>query len=189
MNESELNLIVATQEKLDSTLESNSPFVFEELAPPASPDEIEKLRTEFGGIEQPYLEAWFLWHNGGLTHPVCLLPLGGMLSISEAISDRSANQSLPCPDYGRRKRSIKLLDDDCGDGFFLDLSESPPQASYEMMEDPFPTRYGSILQLLQFIERVHAAGIASVNERGVVVFEDLKYQELEDQHLASIGDQ
>ena len=185
MNDSESNELKVVQAKLDETLRNHSPFVFDELASPATDAEVAKLRSELNGADCPHLESWFRWHNGCANHPMGLLPLGSLLSIDESIEDRSAIQNVPFV-HERRKRDIKLLDDGAGDGFFLDLTKSPPRIYYEMLEDPIPTDFGTMMQFLQFIDRVHAAGIASVNEHGIVDFDDAGYQRLEDDHLASV---
>ena len=185
MNDEERNELRAAQAKLDDTLRKHSPFVYDELAPSATDAEIEKLRAELDVTERPYLELWFKWHNGCTDHPMRLLPLGDLISVDESIEDRSSIQDMPFV-HQRRKRDIKLLDDGCGDGFFLDLTASPPRIYYEMLEDRFPTDYGTMLQFLQFIDRVHTAGITSVNEREIVIFDATAYQKLEAEHLSSV---
>jgi hypothetical protein len=116
---------MAAQANLDETLKNHSRFVFDELAPPATENEIGQLRATLGGAERPFLELWFKWHNGCNNHPIGILPLGEMLSINESVNKRTTIQSDPLV-HQSRKRDIKLLDDGAGDGFFLNLSKSPP---------------------------------------------------------------
>ena len=172
--------------KLDSVLQNVSPSVYARLLPPADEDSINALREGLGGVQNDYLELWFTWHNGSTGGSAGLLPLGGAHTIAEAIADRQLNRSIPGL-MPRRHRDIKLLDDGAGDGFFLDLSSPRGNVYYEMLEDPFPQSYGSFSQFLDFLYAVHAAGIAEINSRGVVVFDEVAYRALEARHFAEFG--
>lgn len=177
--------LLAALEKLDETLEQHAPEIFKQFAPPASDDDIKELRSGLGGVDRPFLELWFRWHNGGQNGVVGLLPLGDALSIQEALADRAMNQSISMMHHSRR-RDIKLLDDGAGDGYFLNLSSNPPRVYYEMLEDPAQTDYGTLAEFVDFIEQVHAAKITTVDDRGFVDFDWDAYSKLETKHLASL---
>ena len=184
-NGTEIDEMSAAQTNLDQTLQKHSPFVFKRLGAPATDSEIARLRAALAGLEVDDLESWFRWHNGWEKLPTKLLPLGAVVSIDQAIEDRSAYQ-LEAFVSERRKRNIKVLDDGAGDGFFVDLSATPPRIYYEMMENPVPKDFGTVIEFLQFIDRVHSAGITSLNEYGVVDFDEASYNKLELEHLEKI---
>ena len=172
--------------ELDTVLQNVSPKVHARLLPPADDDSIRALREALGDIQNDYLELWFTWHDGSTGGSAGLLPLGGALTSSEAIADRELNRSIPGL-MPRRHHDIKLLDDGAGDGFFLDLSSPHGNVYYEMLEDPFPQSYGNFSQFLDFLHAVHKAGIADINPRGVVVFDESAYRSLEANHFGEIG--
>ena len=108
-----------------------------------------------------------------------------MLPIAEAIADRQQIQSIPLVD-AQRQSAIKILSDAAGDGFFLDAESPNPRVFYHMLEDPYPRYYGTLSQFVDFIESIHAAGLATKNEVGMVDFDYEGYQELEAAYLQSI---
>jgi hypothetical protein len=55
-----------------------------------------------------------------------------------------------------------------------------------MLEDPFPTDYGTLQEFADFISDVHAAGLATENEHGMVAFDLDRYQKLESDYLERI---
>jgi hypothetical protein len=183
MSEDEKKTLTAELERLQSVLNDKSPFVAEKLAPGATEAEILALRSEVAGAQLDELEIWFKWHNGCTDRLTDLLPLGRMLSISEALETRKMLQSTPFVD-ARIKRSLKLLEDIAGDGFYVDLTESNPRVFYCMIEDPYPTYYGTLQEFVAFVSEVHEAGLATPNSNGMVDFDQVHYQELESKHLA-----
>lgn len=172
-------------DELDGAIQQTSPDVFVRLLPPADTQSIDDLRESLGGVQNDYLELWFSWHNGSTGGSAGLLPLGSAITSAEAIADRDMTRSVPGA-MAHRRRDIKLLEDAAGDGFFLDLSSATGEVYYEMLEDPFPRSYGSFAEFLDFLHAVHSAGIAQINPRGVVVFDEAAYQSLETEHFAKI---
>ena len=172
--------------ELEATLKDRSPFIFARLAPAATDEELAALRAGLEGVQVQCLELWYQGHNGCSGHTTDILPLGRMLSISEALQDRRMIQGIPLVD-AKRKRALKILEDGAGDGFFLDVASPTPRVFYHMLEDPFPRDYGSLQQLVTFINDVHVAGLASEKESGMVVFDLARYQELEVNYLRKIG--
>lgn len=171
--------------KLDETLASKSAFVYAKLAPSATEGDIATLRSELGGAQIQCLELWYQWHNGCGGRFTDLLPLGRMLSLAEAIEDRKRTQSIPFVD-AKRKIALKILADSAGDGFFLDIASPNPRVFYHMLEDPFPRDYGTMEEFVSFIDQVHAAGLASENEHGMVAFNLDHYKKIEADYLKKI---
>jgi hypothetical protein len=181
----EKETLTATLAKLDETLAAKSPFVAAKLAPGATDDDVKALRSELGGAQVECLEEWFRWHNGcqgGLTD---LIPLGRMLSISEAIKDRQDIQSVPLVD-AKRKQSLKILEDGAGDGFFVDVTSQHPRVFYHMLEDPSPRDYGTLPEFATLLIDVHASELATENEHGMVSFDLARYQKVEAAYLNKI---
>jgi hypothetical protein len=87
----------------------------------------------------------------------------------------------------KRRSALKILEDAAGDGFFLDVAIPRPRVFYHMLEDPFPQDYGTLAQFVSFIAEVHAAGLASAGEGGVVNFDLDRYAEIEADYLRRIG--
>jgi len=185
MSAKERDALQASLAKLESTLQSKSPFVFNKLAAGASQQEISTLRSELGGTQIQCLETWYRWHNGCTDRLTDILPLGRMLSIAESLRDRKETQNIPFVD-AKRKSALKILDDSAGDGFFLDISNSNPRIFYHMLEDPYPRDYGTFEEFVTFIDAVHEAGLASQNEHGMVAFDLDRYQKLEAEYLERI---
>ena len=172
--------------KLDDTLKSKSRFVFDKLAPGATEQEIARLRTGLGGAEIECLERWYRWHNGCTDRLTDIMPLGRMLSIDESLKDRNDEESIPFVD-DTRKTAIKILDDSCGDGFFLDIASPNPRVFYDMLEDPFPRDYGTLDEFVAYIDSLHAAGLASLNEHAMVSFDLAPYAKLKREYLSHIN--
>jgi hypothetical protein len=173
--------------ELENVLEKNAPFVHAKLAPPATKDELLELRAGIGNVEMPSLEIWFQWHNGCQDALADLLPLGRMLSISEALQDRKQIRTIPFVD-SKRKSALKILDDGTGDGFFVDITSSTPRVFYHMLEDPYPRDYGTLPEFVQFLVNVHSAKLASIDRRGMVDFDLQKYDALEEAHFEQLND-
>ncbi|GJM26876.1 MAG: hypothetical protein DHS20C16_32910 [Phycisphaerae bacterium] len=171
--------------ELDRVLKENAPFIHAKLAPPATEAELSELRAGVGGVTLSSLESWFQWHNGCTDRLTDLLPLGRMLSISESLQDRKQIQKVPFVD-SKRKNALKILDDGSGDGFFIDVTSSAPRVFYYMLEDPYPTDYGTIPEFVQFIIKVHAAEIASLDSHGMVDFDPQKYDALENAFIKTL---
>lgn len=169
--------------ELDEVLRKKSPFVLDKLAPGADVAEIEKLRAELGVAKIEPLEIWFEWHNGCTDRLTELLPLGRPLSISESLENRKQLQATPFVDE-KIKRSLKLLEDLAGDGFYVDLTEPSPRVFYCMLEDPYPKYYGTLPEFVAFVSEVHGAGLATLNSNGMIDFDQTRYGELESKHRA-----
>ncbi len=170
---------------LDRALRDKAVFIEPRLAASALEEDLALLRTAFGGSKIEPLEAWFLWHNGSLKGGAPLLPLGWAVSISEALRERHAIRWIPLID-GRRKKGIKILDDGAGDGFYVDLAPREPRVFYHMLQERDSyTDFGRIDEFVEFIAKVHAAGIASESKPGVVVFDDSRYTGLEKAYLSA----
>jgi hypothetical protein len=186
MSVAERESLVDALRTLDETLASKSPFIFDKLRPGANDEEIDALRAELGGAKIDCVEAWYRWHDGCDGRVTDVVPLGRMLSIAEALEDRELMQGIPFVD-AKRKSALKILDDGAGDGFFLDIASSNPRVFYHMLEDPYPRDYGTLEEFVTFLNEVHAAGIASENEHGMVSFDSDRYQKIESDYLARIG--
>jgi hypothetical protein len=186
MSDKQQAALSASLAKLDDTLARKSPFIFAKLASPATAEDIRTLRIELGGAEIQCLELWYRWHNGCTGHITDVLPLGRMLSIAEALEDRKGIQGTPFVD-AKRKSALKILDDGAGDGFFLDIVSPNPRVFYHMLEDPYPRDYGTLPEFVTFITDVHAAGLASENEHGMVAFDLDRYQKIEAKYLKGLG--
>lgn len=170
--------------RLQTALDDKSPFVAEKLAPGATEAEILSFRSAVAGAQLDELEIWFKWHNGCTDSLTDLIPLGRMLSISESLEARKLAQSTPFVD-AKIKKSLKLLEDLAGDGFYMDLTEPNPRVFYCMLEDPQPTYYGTLQEFVAFVSEVHEAGLASLNGNGMIDFDQDRYQELKSRHLAN----
>jgi hypothetical protein len=109
-----------------------------------------------------------------------------MLSITESLADRKMIRDIPFVD-AKRKSALKIMDDGAGDGFFLDIASATPRVFYHMLEDPYPRDYGTLQEFVDFITDVHAAGLATEREKGMVEFDLPRYQKVEAEYLAKIG--
>lgn len=171
---------------LDATLEEHVPFILAKLAPPATDEDLAELWAGLGGSHIQSLELWYRWHNGCTDNKTDLLPLGRMLSISEALADRKAIQTIPFVD-AKRRGALKILEDLAGDGYFLDVTSSRPRVFYQMLEDPwFPRDYGPLKDFVQFLVDVHAAGISSQDKYGMVDFDPKEYDRIESTYLRNL---
>lgn len=186
MTDEQKTALKAGLSNLADTLKDKSPFVFDKLAPAATAEELEGLRSALGGVRIECLEVWYGWHNGCEGQLTDVLPLGRMLSISEALDDRRRIQGVPFVD-AKRRMALKILEDGAGDGFFLDIASANPRVFYHMLEDPYPRDYGTLEEFVTFIAEVHAAGIASQDEHGMVAFDLPRYQKIEAEYLKRIG--
>ena len=173
--------------KLEATLEENAPFVHAKLAPPATEDQLAELRTGLGGTQVQSLALWYQWHNGCIDATTNVLPLGRMLSISESLQDRKMIRGIRFVDE-KRKSALKILDDGAGDGFFVDVTSPNPHVFYHMLEDPFPRDYGTLKDFVQFMMQVHAAGLSSEDEHGMVDFDMARYDKLESEYFGKLPD-
>jgi hypothetical protein len=166
---------------LDAVLRQHTPQVAAKLNPPAAPADIARLRTELAGaIIQP-LEAWFQWHNGAARQPgpVVLIPLGRPVDLRAALAERNLIRQIPLVPT-RRKLALKILDDDAGDGFFVDLVGGQARVFYHMLEDPDSYQdYGRLEEFVGFIRSVHEAQILAIAKEGPDEFDLQKYQMLE----------
>jgi hypothetical protein len=185
MTDKQQDAFKASLAKLDDAVATKAPFLFAKLAPGATRDEIDTLRSGLGGAQIQCLELWYRWHNGCAGRITDLLPLGRMLSIAEALRDRQETQDIPFVD-AKRKNALKILDDSAGDGFFLDIASPNPRVFYHMLEDPYPRDFGTLQEFVGFIGDVHAAGLASENEHGMVAFDLDRYQKIEAEYLEKI---
>lgn len=188
MSQNERNSLSTALAKLDATLLDKTPLVADALAPPATDAELETLWSEFSGAKVECLEVWYRWHNGCTSRTIDVLPLGRVLSIEEAVDDRQQIQSVPFVD-AKRRSAVKILEDGSGDGYFLDVTSPSPRVFYHMLEDPFPRYYGSLAEFVDFIESIHAAGLASRNEHGMVSFDLERYQEMKSEYLQTVGNE
>ena len=186
LTDEQQNALNASLAELDQTLKDKAPFIFAKLAAPATDEHLSQLRAALGGVRIQSLELWYQWHNGCEGLDTHFLPLGRMLSISEALDDRNIERDIPLID-SKRKSALKILDDGAGDGFFFDIASPNPRVFYHMLEDPYPRDYGTLRQFVTFITQVHAAGLASENDNGMVVFDLDRYQQVESDYLRMIG--
>lgn len=187
LSANDVGSLAKSLERLNEVLSSKAPQVFTNLAPPATAAEIARLREELGGAKIDVLEAWYGWHNGGASpQPVQLLPLGYLLSIDEALADRKAIQKIPLVD-SLRKRSIKLLEDGAGDGFFMDPTTSNPSVFYHMLEEPTPIAYGTLKQFVDLIAECFASGACFLNEDGKFDFDTVEYDKAETAFLNALS--
>lgn len=186
MSKNDQEALRTALQQLESTLREKSPFIADALAPPATDADLKALRAELGGAQVECLEKWYRWHNGCTSPTIDLIPLGRMLSIDEAIDDRRQMQGIPIID-AKLRGSFKILEDLAGDGFYLDVSSTNPQVFYCMIEDPYPRYFGSMAKFIGFIESVHAAGLATKAENGMVDFDFKRYQEMETAYLQRVG--
>lgn len=166
--------------RLDAVLREKAGFISSRLAEPASDQEIDALRQGLDGAQVDCLEVWYRWHNG-CDRLTDILPLGRMLSIEESLNDRAMNRKTPFVD-AKRRTAIMILEDGCGDGFFLDLSSTSPRVFYHMLEDPFSRDFGRLEDFVRFITDVHASGLALRDDHGMVQFDLDKYGELESRY-------
>jgi hypothetical protein len=186
MSAKEKDALKANLAKLESTLKNKSPFIFDKLASGASQQEIGRLRSGLGGAQIECVEIWYRWHNGCTDRLTDVLPLGRMLSIAESLEDREGAKNIPFVD-AKRKSALKILDDGAGDGFFLDIASPIPRVFYHMIEDPYPRDFGTLQEFVNFINDVHAAGLASENDHGMVAFDLDRYQTIEADYRREIG--
>jgi hypothetical protein len=82
---------------------------------------------------------------------------------------------------------FKILEDPAGDGFYIDVTRDNPRVFYHMLEDPVPTYFGTLPQFVEFLIRIHSAGITSVDQHGMILFDDKEYSRIEGAHLRSVG--
>jgi hypothetical protein len=174
--------------RLDKVLAANAAVIHTNLAPPATEADIAVLRAALNGATNFVLEAWFGWHNGALNLGTSLLPLGLPQSIAEALEDRKLIQSIPFIDK-LRKRSLKILEDIAGDGFFVDVTSLKPRVFYHMLEDGTPRYYGTLTEFVNFIATGFESGVLSVDAKGQFNYDNQKYQVFEQEHFRAIGQQ
>ncbi len=187
MDVDEQKSLNASLVELEAVLVAKAPFIHKKLAPLATNSQLTELRAGLGGARVQSLELWYQWHNGCSGRITNVLPLGRMLSISESLQDRNMIQNVPFVDQ-KRRNALKILDDGAGDGFFVDVASPSPRVFYHMLEDPFPRDYGTLPEFVQFIVQVHAAGLASLNNHGMVNFDMAGYAKLETKHFAKLRD-
>lgn len=185
MSDEQQNALSASLAKLEDILRDKSPFVIAKLAPSATDEELATLRSELDGVQIQCLELWYGWHNGCTGGSTDILPLGRMLSITESLEDRKLTQGIPFVD-AKRKNALKILDDGAGDGFFLDITSRNPRVFYHMLEDPNPRDCGTLQEFVAFISDVHAAGLATEKENGMVTFDLDRYQKAEADYLQKL---
>jgi hypothetical protein len=186
MSSNQKNALTASLRQLEETLATKSPYIFAKLGSGATNEQLLPLRSELGGAQIECLELWYQWHNGCTDQITNVLPLGRMLSIAEAIDDRRLIKEVAFVD-AKRKNAWKILDDGAGDGFFLEVTSANPRVFYHMLEDPYPRDYGTLQEFVAFIDVVHAAGVASEDANGMVEFDDDRYQKIEAEYLAKLG--
>jgi len=178
--------------RLDQVLAAKATSLHTNLAPPATAAEIAALRaalngnSNFEGGTNFVLEAWFGWHNGARVRGSSLLPLGEPLSIAEAVEDWKQMQGIPFVDK-LRKRSLKILEDGSGDGFFVDVTAARPRVFYHMLEDGTPQYYGTLAEFVGFIATGFERGVLFVDAQGKFGYDDKQYQALEQEHFKAIG--
>jgi len=178
--------------RLDTVLAAKAAVIHTNLASPATAAEITVLRSALSGSANIaggtnyVLEAWFGWHNGARVRGTSLLPLGEPLSIAEALEDRKMIQSIPFIDK-LRKRSLKILEDGAGDGFFVDVTAARPRVFYHMLEDGTPQYYGTLAEFVDFIATGFERGVLFVDANGKFGYDDKQYQALEQAHFKAIG--
>jgi hypothetical protein len=178
--------------RLDQVLAAKATSLHTNLAPPATAAEIAALRSalhgssNFEGGTNLVLEAWFGWHNGSTNLAVELLPLGRPNSIAEALEDYKLIQRLPLIDK-LRKRSLKIMDDGAGDGYFLDVTAARPRVFYHMLEDGTPQYYGTLAEFVGFIATGFERGVLFVDAQGKFGYDDKQYQALEQEHFKALG--
>ena len=171
--------------RLDEAIAKNTPHLRDKLGTPASQSDIAELRN-YLGVKNELLETWFLWRNGERELAADLLPLGRLISISKAIDDRKSVNELPFVDDLQR-RAFKILEDPAGDGFYIDVTCDNPKVFYHMLEDPFPRYFGNLPQFVEFLIRIHSAGITSLDEHGMILFDIEEYMRIEGEYLRSVG--
>ena len=176
--------LAAAFDRLDLILQAKAPTQYARLAGGATTAEIAKLRLSLDGSVVEVLEKWFAWHNGASAKECTLLPLGHLLSIDESLADRQMEESIPFIG-GLRKRSIKILDDGAGDGFFLDVTSTNPLVFYHMLEDPHPRYYGTMAEFVDFIADGFETGVFSEKPSGDFNYDEAQYVTLESAHLAT----
>jgi hypothetical protein len=172
--------------RLDQVLAAKASSLHTNLAPPATVAEIAALRSALNGSTNFVLEAWFGWHNGARVRGTSLLPLGSPISIAEALEDRKLIQRIPLVDK-LRKRSLKILDDGAGDGFFVDVTSAQPQVFYHMLEDGTPLYYGTLAEFVNFIATGFERGVLFVDANGKFGYDEKQYQALEQAHFKALG--
>jgi len=185
LDSSEAKALQASFERLDHVLAVKGVAIQTNLAPPASPTEIAKLRAALGGNKIDALEAWFCWHNGTAGTRTDLLPLGYPLTIAESLDDRKLIQKIPFVDK-LRKSAIKIMDDGAGDGFFLDVTSASPTVFYHMLEDPTPQYYGSLHEFVDYIAGAFENGALFVDAAGRLKHDETKYQAWEKEHFKKL---
>jgi hypothetical protein len=168
--------------RLDRALAEKAPAIYTNLAPPAAEADIAALHAALNGSTNAVLEAWFRWHNGWTNGYISLLPLGTPISIAEALEDRKMIQSIPFMDKVRR-RSLKILDDGAGDGFFIDLTATKPVVFYQMLEEPSLHSYGTLTELVEFVASGFERGVFFVDGQGQFDYDEKAYEEMQSQHV------
>ena len=115
-----------------------------------------------------------------------LFGLGEPLSIAEAVADWQQIQGIPFVDK-LRKRSLKILEDGSGDGFFVDVTVARPRVFYHMLEDGTPQYYGTLAEFVGFIATGFERGVLFVDAQGKFGYDDKQYQALEQAHFRALG--
>lgn len=169
--------------RLENVLKPKAPNQYAHLASGATSTEIGRLRASLNGSTIEALEMWFQWHNGASGGDSVLLPLGHAISIDQSLAHRKMEASIPLID-GLRKGSIKILDDFAGDGFFIDTTSTTPLVFYHMLEDPYPTYYGTLTEFVEFIAIGFEKGILYEDTHGNFAYDEKLYTAYEATHLA-----
>ncbi|MBK1790051.1 SMI1/KNR4 family protein [Persicirhabdus sediminis] len=180
MTESEISSFDDALAKLDTVMSEKAPLLHGKFAPGATDEDIAQLREALGGHEITSLEAWFRWHNGPKERFLGLVPLGEVVSIKQAIEYR---ESLSMAGASLRGSSVMIMEDGAGDGYFLDITSDPPRVFYEMMEDPYPTYYGSLPEFVDFIIKGFSSEVFSEDAKGWFVEDEDRFEAFEKNYL------
>ena len=182
---SESNELSANLKRIEVALGSSAPEYSKNLSAGATLDELTGLRRELDGNQVEALEVWFGWHNGASGSGCTLIPLGSMTSLKDALQERKEIRKIPF--IGKeRKSGIKILDDGCGDGYYLDVTSSSPRVFYHMIEDGGQSYYGSLAQFSGFIASCWEAGLFVPNKKGYIDYDEAEYLRAEEEYLDGI---
>lgn len=183
---SEKAALTAALSACEMTMEDKAPELFANLAPPATPAELDDLAAGMGGARVEALEIWFTWHNGEKHPTMTEFPmLGYPLSIAETLEKRQMERSIPLIDRIRRN-AVHLIHDGSGDGYFLDVTRDPPRVFYHMLEDPYPEDFGTLTEFVGFLEAVCAEGFDDGEDMDAWRAEFDRYLEIQDTYLTKI---
>lgn len=180
MPPSDREALIAALDRIDVALAEKTPTLASFLNDGATDEEIEHLRQALGGAINEPLEIWFRWHNGSSQPGLALLPVGGLISLEDAIRIKEMESRIPLiPGY--RRNAIKVLDDHAGDGYFLDLTADEPDIFYDMLEDRTPPseRQASLTDLATFIAICFERGLIFQDEFGLLDYDEDSYFKFE----------